>query len=148
MNTKKIYVDLIEFLETNKNKKVDTILEEVYKMTSTKQNSRNFLKNESGKVTHVYCYYHKLWEPVDKVEYGSKKNSTTGLNSMCKEGVNQWTKQQREFKQKDSELLQLVMAGEVSPDDIQEYKSKYEQEKDRIEPRSDGIGYKTIEELE
>lgn len=144
MAIKKTYQELVEFLEANRNKKVDTILDEIKEMTSAKQNSKNFITDEAGKVTHIFCYYHKLWEPLEDVEYGSKKNSSTGFNSMCKEGVNQWTKQQREFKQKDSELLTLVASGEVSPDEIAKYKEQYEQERKMIIPRSDGIGQETV----
>lgn len=148
MTIKKTYQELVSFLEQNKNKKVETILDEIRAMTSSKQNSKNFIVDESGQVTHVFCYYHKLWEPVDLVPYGSKKNSATGLNSMCKEGVNNWTKQQREYKQNRANLLTLVSAGEISVDQIADKEKEYKEEKNKIIPRSDNIGYKSLEEIE
>lgn len=135
---KKVYAELVQLLEDNKGKKVSQILDQVYALAESKQSSRNFLTDDQGQVTHIYCYYHKLWEPV--AFYGTKKNSPSGYNSMCKEGVNAWTKQQREFKKAESELLTRVMSGEISPDQIQDEKVRLEQEKSKIVPRTDGVG--------
>lgn len=147
MNTKKVYVELVDLLEANKDKKISTILEQIYELTTSKQVSSTFLKDKSGKVTHIYCYYHKKFEPLSEVEYGAKKHSTTGFNSMCKEGVNQWTKQQRVAKQKEAELLDKVISKEISPDGIQEEKIKIEQERKSIIPREDGIGFDSLEDI-
>lgn len=129
---KKVYAELVQLLEENKDKKVSTILEQVYVLAEVKQASKNF-KVVDGRVTEIYCYYHKVWESVDL--YGTKKNSPSGYNSMCKLGVNNWTKQQREYKKAESELLTKVMSGEISPDQIQAEKERLALEKDRIVPR-------------
>lgn len=146
MTIKKVYEDLIKLLEENPNKKVSTILDDVYKLASSKHRSKNFIVDENGKVTHIFCYYHKKWEDVTKVEYGSKANSATGLNSMCKEGVNQWTKQQREYKQNMTNLLPLVSSGEISPDQITDKQKEYEEQRLQIVPRKDGQGVDELEE--
>lgn len=132
MAIKKDYVELVNFLETNKNKKVETILEMVREMCSQKVET-TFKKDEDGNVTHVYCYYHKVWEDVTQVEYGKKaSNKATGLNTMCKVGLNQWSKQQRVAQKEKNELLEKMAKGEVSQEE-------FTQELDAIELRRNTI---------
>lgn len=132
MAIKKDYVELVNFLETNKNKKVETILEMVREMCSQKVET-TFRKDENGNVTHVYCYYHKVWEDVSQVEYGKKaSNKATGLNTMCKVGLNQWSKQQRVAQKEKNELLEKMAKGEVSQEE-------FTQELDAIELRRNAI---------
>ena len=112
---KKQYVELIELLEASKNKKVSTILEEVKALCEAKKggsDGKTFEKDADGNVTKVYCWYHKQWEDVAEVEYGNKKGTATGLNTMCKQGVSSWTKQQRIAKQARDEVLTRVASGE------------------------------------
>ena len=73
---------------------------------------KTFEKDADGNVTKVYCWYHKQWEDVAEVEYGNKKGTATGLNTMCKQGVSSWTKQQRIAKQARDEVLTRVASGE------------------------------------
>ena len=110
---KKDFQELIAFLEANEKKSVKTILEQVREMCSAKAQV-TFKKDADGNVTHVFCYYHKVWEEVTADNYGKKaSNKATGLNTMCKVGLNQWTKQQREAKKARDELLAKVASGEV-----------------------------------
>ena len=132
MAIKKDYVELVEFLTTNKNKKVETILEQVREMCSQKVET-TFKKDEDGNVTHVFCYYHKVWEDVSQVEYGKKaSNKSTGLNTMCKVGLNQWSKQQRVAQKEKNELLEKMAKGEVTQEE-------FTQELDAIELRRNTI---------
>lgn len=132
MAIKKDYVELVNFLETNKNKKVETILEMVREMCSQKVET-TFKKDENGNVTHVFCYYHKVWEDVSQVEYGKKaSNKATGLNTMCKVGLNQWSKQQRVAQKEKNELLEKMAKGEVTQEE-------FTQELDAIELRRNTI---------
>lgn len=118
MAIKKDYVELVEFLTTNKNKKVETILEQVREMCSQKV-ELTFKKDEGGNVTHVFCYYHKVWEDVSQVEYGKKaSNKSTGLNTMCKVGLNAWSKQQRVAQKEKNELLNKMSKGEVTQEEF------------------------------
>ena len=115
---KKDYQELVTFLETNKNKKVETILEMVREMCSSK-NETTFRKDDEGNVTHVFCYYHKVWEDVSEVEYGKKaSNKSTGLNTMCKVGLNAWSKQQRVAQKEKNELLTKMAKGEVTQEEF------------------------------
>ena len=132
MAIKKDYVELVNFLETNKNKKVETILEMVREMCSQKVET-TFKKDDEGNVTHVFCYYHKVWEDVSQVEYGKKaSNKATGLNTMCKVGLNQWSKQQRVAQKEKNELLEKMAKGEVTQEE-------FTQELDAIELRRNTI---------
>jgi len=146
-NIKKVYVELVELLESNQNKKVSSIMDQVLELATTKQSTKNFLTNDNGEVTHVFCYYHKKWEPLAEVEFGKKKHSASGFNSMCKEGVNQWSKQNRDAKKAEAELLDKVASGELAPDDIQSAREQIQAEKSKIVPREDGIGFDSIDEL-
>ena len=112
MAIKKDFQALVDFLETNQNKKVATILEQIREMCS-QQNTVTYKKDAEGNVTEVFCYYHKRWELVSEHEYGKKaSNKATGLNTMCKAGLNQWTKQQSVAKKAKEQLLARVAAGE------------------------------------
>lgn len=112
MAIKKDFQAIVEFLEANQNKKVATILEQLREMCSA-QNTVTFKKDADGNVTEVFCYYHKRWELVSEHEYGKKaSNKATGLNTMCKVGLNQWTKQQSVAKKAKEQLLARVAAGE------------------------------------
>lgn len=147
MAIKKAYEELVAFLEENKDSKVKTILPAVEEMCSKSAagggGAQNYIKDADGNVTHVFCYYHKMWEPVtgdDAVEYGVKQTSATGLNSMCKEGTSQWTKQQRAAKKAGAELLDAVANGEVAPEDIKKEQEAIDAAKAEIVPREDGVG--------
>ena len=112
MAIKKDFQLIVEFLEANQNKKVATILEQLREMCS-QQNTITFKKDAEGNVTEVYCYYHKRWELVSEHEYGKKaSNKATGLNTMCKVGLNQWTKQQSTAKKAREQVLSRLASGE------------------------------------
>jgi hypothetical protein len=113
---KKDFQELIAFLEANEKKSVKTILEQVRELCSAKAQV-TFKKDAEGNVTHVFCYYHKVWE--EATNYGKKvSNKATGLNTMCKVGLNQWTKQQREAKKAKDALLTKIASGEVPQEQL------------------------------
>jgi hypothetical protein len=143
MAIKKAFAGIIEFLEANQGSKVKTILPEAIQLCSAKIGGGGaplFRKNDAGEVTHVFCYYHKMWELVDDVEYGAKANSATGLNNMCKEGVSQWSKQQREAKTAESQILTDLGAGTIAVSDIEDIKAGIEATRCEVVPRADGHG--------
>ncbi len=135
MNTKKQFEEIVAFLQANSNKKVSTILPEILEMTKAKQQAKNFEVDEEGNVTRVFCYYHKVWEDVSECEYGAKKSSASGLNSMCKVGYNQWSKQQRDFKKAKDALLQQVADGDVEASELNKMLDDLEAERVSIVPR-------------
>lgn len=129
---KKDYQAIVAFLEENKNKKVSTILEELKGMCTKKTNDKTFQLDSEGNVVSVYCYYHKCWEDVNTYTYGPKKNTASGLNTMCKEGVSQWTKQQRVAKQERSLLLTKLGSGEMTVEQLPEAEATIERNRLRI----------------
>jgi len=124
INTKKAYVELVEFLEANKNKKVSTILDDIKAMTAQKASQKTFLTNDKGEVVAIYCYYHKQWELLSDVEYGKKASSSTGFNTMCKIGVSNWTKQNNAVKRVGETVLSMLESGEIGADEIAETKER------------------------
>lgn len=143
---KKPFVELMSLLEANKDAKVSDILDLVTELAKSNKTTSTVLKNAKGEVTHIFCYYHKKWEEVK--HFGVKKSHHTGLNTMCKLGVNQWTKQQRDLKKELSKVIDKVASGEIEvsaiKDTQEEIKLKY---KEMIVPRSDNHGFDTTEEI-
>ncbi len=122
MTIKKQYVDIVAFLQANENKKVATILEELKSMCESKVQLSTVIYDTEGSVEQIFCYYHKVWENISKHEYGNKKSSTTGLNTMCKDGVRRWTKTQAEYKKLDGAILELIGDGKLEVSEMAEYK--------------------------
>jgi hypothetical protein len=151
MTIKKQYTELHTFLTENSNKKVSTILPELIELMSRKNNSsgqaNTFHKDADGNVIAIYCYYHKKWELVADVEYGAKAGTATGLNTMCKEGVSNWTKQQRAKKQAEASLLSLLSAGEMDVSEIGAKQAEIAEDAKVIIPRTDGHGTDELDEL-
>jgi len=147
MTIKKPYVSLVEFLEANKNKNVSSILEEVKLMCESKKTTSTTLYNEDGKLLAVFCYYHKQWELVKDTPYGSKANTQSGLNTMCKVGVSKWTKAQRDAKKANEELLTKVGCGDILPEDIKKHQEDIEEARLLIDTTDMPIGFANEEDI-
>lgn len=72
--------------------------------------------DDNRNLVAVFCYYHKQWELVDHIEYGKKAGTKTGLNTMCKEGVSAWTKNNRTKAKVKDDLLSQFTAGAIDND--------------------------------
>jgi hypothetical protein len=147
MSIKKSYIEIVEFLQANQDKKVKTILEEVLRMAESKKQSSTHLMNKDGTVFAIYCYYHKQWEIVADVPYGSKKNTVTGLNTMCKIGVSKWTKKQRDAKTALANLIDDVANGTIDPSDINQHKEDIETNRLMMDTTDMPVGYASEEEV-
>ena len=149
-NVKKQFEEIYAVLEENKNKKVSTILPQLIELMSKKNNAsgaaNTFIKDDEGNVVAIFCYYHKKWELVSECEYGNKKGTATGLNTMCKEGVSKWTKQQRVKKAAEAELLTKISSGELAVEDIGAAQAEIIETSKEILPREDGHGFDSAEE--
>ena len=137
MNIKKQFQAIHSFLEDNKAKKVSTILSELTSMMEAKVASKTFILDDEGNVESIYCYYHKEWELVANTPYGVKASTASGLNTMCKQGVSHWTKQQRVLKVGKSQLLDDVADGSILAEEIPSLIELLEEEAKRIEPYSE-----------
>lgn len=150
MAIKKAFVEIVNFLEENSQKKVASILDDVIAMSSAKTGgggkATSFHRNEAGDVVAVRCFYHKLWMSPLVVEFGKKASSATGLSSMCKEGVSKWSRQQREYKRGKEELLENIASGEIDQSGLQSALAELENAKSEVIPMEDGYGFETLEE--
>lgn len=150
-NVKKAFQPIVDFLEANKDVKVSKILEQVIELTAAKSarsEGSTFLKAADGTPVAIFDYYFKRWMPLvgDKaVEFGAKAKTTTGFNTMCKEGVSHWTKQQRDAKNAGAELLKNVASGAVKPQDILTEQAKIEEIRKAIAPTE--LGFADQEQL-
>lgn len=82
----------------------------------------------------IFCYYHKEWEHVDQVPYGKKTTTPHGYNTMCKIGVNMWTKQYKEFKEAEGTILGMVERKEITYDQIPEKRAEFAAKRNEIVP--------------
>lgn len=138
---KKNFAEIHSILVRNEDKKVSEIMDQLVALMVSKQRDTNSYENDDG--LWIFCYYHKQWELVGRqVEYGSKASSKTGYNTMCKVGVNCWTKQQRDFKTNKANLLERVMLDDsdenhLDPADLKDAIASLEETKDAIIPLVD-----------
>lgn len=147
---KKCYEEIAELLENSRNKKVNTIMPELLELMKKKNNAsglaNTFIKDVDGNPIAIFCYYHKRFELISEVSYGSKKGTATGLNTMCKEGVSNWTKQQRIKKQAEAGLLTKIVNGELTAEDLPTVQAEIAETAKEIKPREDGHGYDDADE--
>lgn len=148
---KKAYAAIVTLIQENADKTVADILPDVIALASAKTGAgggkaTTFHRDDEGVVVAIFCYYHKKWEIVSEVDYGKKANSPSGLNSMCKEGVSHWTKQQREAKAAESALLTQVADGELAPADIPAEQERIAEEAKEVVAREDEHGFDSLEE--
>ena len=149
---KKAFQPIFEVLNANLDAPVSDVIEQLTALASAKTGggggkATNFHKLEDGTVVGVKCYYHGLWMDPRVAEFGNKTSSPTGLNNMCKDGVNKWTKQDRALKALQQELLSEITAGTLAPADVAEVQAQREDEIRQVVPREDGYGFATLEEM-
>lgn len=143
---KKPFQALISLMEANKEAKVSEILDQVIAMCTSQKRESSSWKDENGEVKIIFCYYHKRWEIVGEHIYGAKRHSITGLNSMCKIGVNAWTKRQKLAKDAESKMLTQVAKHEVKPEEIPELMIAIELAKIEVIPQDEIVSYAVLDE--
>lgn len=150
-----LFAQAIETLKTNKVKKsvieevTATYTEALYITSSKKSNGSGSNStayfDEDRNLVAVFCYYHKRWELVSSIAYGSKAGTKTGLNTMCKEGTSAWTKNNRALQKQKDALTQQMLKGELAHED---FKAKYENIHFDIEPHSnEEHSFATLDDL-
>ena len=147
---KKAFVEIVEVLQANANELVGDILPQIVALASAKTGggggkATTFHKNEDGVIVAIRCYYHGLWMSPEVVDFGKKASSATGLNSMCKDGVSKWTKQERTAKAASSQLLTDVANGDVEATDLTAVMADIEAERELRVAREDAYGFDTLE---
>lgn len=121
MKVKKVFVPIMALLasamEANAKVKVADIFADIEELVKARVGeggggrATTFHKDDAGVVTAIRCFYFGKWFDPRVVETGVKANTPSGYNSMCKVGLNAWTKQQREAKAAKDTLLEEVIAG-------------------------------------
>jgi len=132
---KKGYTELYAVLKANPEMTVKKLMDQLMPIMTAQIRDTTHYTDEDGRLV-VFCYYHKQWEWVDQVPYGNKRNTVTGLNTMCKVGVNRWTTQLREFNKSADTILDLIASGELAHDKdaIAEKRAEFEEIRHRIVP--------------
>ena len=143
-NVKKVFEEVVELLELHREEIVKDIFPAILELVTAKSPLKVTYHHE-GELVAIYCYYHKQWELLSEVEYGAKKSSKTGFNTMCKKGVSHWTKQQRVGKKANADLLTGVATGAIEPALLPVELARIEEEKKAIV--LDVVGYDTEDEL-
>lgn len=129
---KKGYTELFAVLNENQDMTVSDIMDKLLPIMEKEMVEKTH-RYVDGRL-EVFCYYHKQWEFVDQVPYGSKKNTKTGYNTMCKVGTNNWTTQYRKYKESAGKILDMVKAKEITFEEIPEVQAKYKAEREKIIP--------------
>lgn len=145
---KKAFQPIVAFLEANKDKTVSEILGDVIALTAAKGSrvASASLKDADGKTWAVRCYWHEQWELVDgegAVEYGPKANTSTGLNSMCRSGTNQWNAANNGKKKQKEQIFQDLMAQKITHEEAQAQTAELNKPVEKV---MDVPGYATKEE--
>lgn len=121
---KKIYKDLVAFLETNKDKAIKNVLPEIYNLTRSKicrVEGDSFIKDKDGKLVAAMCFYYQQWMPLvgeNAVEFGVKANTKTGLNTMSKAGLELWLAQQKTATQAGKQIIVDIKTEVLAIKDI------------------------------
>ena len=146
-------VDLMEgAIAENPKASIKSILDQVIELTKSNggagREGSATIKDKAGNVVAIHDYYFKRYMPLighKAVVFGRKEKSSTGFNTMCKEGVSHWTKQQREAKNAETALLKQVASGEIAPSDIPAKQAEIEEARKAIVPTD--LGFATREEV-
>jgi len=152
-NIKKAFQPIVTLLEDNSDAIAPELLAQVKELASAKVGggggkATTFHRDpDTGEVIAVKCYYHKLWMDPQVAEFGAKKGSASGFNSMCKDGVSKWTKQKAAAQKAEAAILDQVASGELAPSDIEARREEIAAEAAQIIPREDGYGYEKLEDL-
>ncbi len=133
---KKAFVDLHNFLAENKQKKISTVFETLLNMMTAHPGGGGggesiVIRDAEENVVAIFCFYHKRWEMVTDIAYGTKASSKSGLYNMCKEGNSLYTKQNAEAKKASAGILARLQDPEslVTIEDIPVIQAEIEKER-------------------
>ncbi|AFV51126.1 hypothetical protein MS_047 [Vibrio phage VPMS1] len=155
---KKAFAPIISVLtaamQADENATIASVFEEVEGLAAAKTGAgggkaSTFHRNDDGEVVAVKCYYLNKWLHLGApdVEFGEKKSSASGLNSMCKHGMSNWTKQNNAAKKEKEQLLGRVAEGEIDAADVPAELKAIDERKDAIVPlEGEYQGFETLEE--
>ncbi len=128
MTKKKLHESVLELCVTHKASKVLT--DALSALTIPKVGGSSDVNDytvfdKDGNVTHIFCTYHKKWEPVVTVEEDEdgdeidvnlfKINDKTknGFERECLEGTASWREQSKVFKTTNDAVVADLLEGEI-----------------------------------
>lgn len=156
MAIKKSMQEIYDILDANQTATVASVMSQLESVMSTKargaakgESVRTSLRDADDNVVAIRCYYFKRWMPLvgdEAVDFGAKAGTNTGLNSMCKEGVSHWTKQQRVAKEATANILVDVEAGTLDASDIAAAREEIEAARQEIADTT--LGFESLAEVQ
>lgn len=99
---------------------------------------------EDGVPTHVFCTYHKKWEPVEDAEgealFKANEKSKNGFLRTCNEGEASWKEQAKVFKATKDAVISDLLEGEIDNDSAKELIAAAETDRAVHSDREDELG--------
>jgi len=97
-----------------------------------------------GNVTHVYCTYHKQWEPVadeaGEMLFKTNDKVKNGFDRECTEATASWRAESKVFKATKDGAIQDLLDGNISNDEAKDIIAQAEEARSVHTPREDGLG--------
>lgn len=121
MAIKKVFQEIINLLEANKDKRVSAVLSDVMALASVKQTreraSETYITDTEGKVVAIRDFYFKRWMPIvgkKAVAFSEKKGSKTGLSGISVLGQSKFSAAKSRAIKEEKELMNKLIAGEIT----------------------------------
>ena len=112
---KKDFIELVSFLEENKEKKVKSVLPTIIKMVEAKRGRTPSPECWVGDtLVGKFCTYHNKWEPISQF----KQDKEGKYPSVCLFGSRARAKSAAAKKAAEAALLEKVISGEISVEDL------------------------------
>ncbi len=152
-NIKKVFLPIFAILEGHQEHKVKSImtelLAEMSKASTSPSNGAHCIFGEDGAVLAVKDNYFQRWMPLvgdDAVEFTPRATAISGVNSVCKVGAAQMSRQNTIARKALANLLVDLESGKLAIEDIADAKVDIAYAKDLVTPTS--LGFETKEEVE
>ena len=100
--------------------------------------------NEEGTPTHIFCTYHKTWEPVEDEEgnplFKTNDKAKNGFVRECIDGTTAWREQAKVYKSTKDSVISDLLDGEIDNDSAKELIADAEAARSVHTAREDGLG--------
>lgn len=100
--------------------------------------------DSDGNVTHIFCTYHKKWEPIEDAEgeavFKENEKSKNGYARTCNEGEAAWKSQAKTFKTTKDGIVKDLLEGEIDNETAKSLIADAEAVRAEHIEREDGLG--------
>ena len=94
--------------------------------------------------THVFCTYHKKWEPTEdedgEATFKENPKSKNGLTRECNDGLAAWKEQSKVFKSTKDGVIKDLLEGEIDNETAKSLLADAEAARSIHTEREDGLG--------